>query len=109
MVMTGKSRKTAKAEAPQMTGSERLGLRISGMINSPRAQERCSAVIHKLDTDTDQAWDEVMEALGETDGVSLTFQDDGDVLVEWEKPTDEDLQLEVEEVDCVEEEAEAQF
>ncbi len=88
-----------------MTGAERLGLRISAMINSPRAQERCSALVHRLETDTDQAWDEVMEALGETDGVSLTFQDDGDVLIEWEKPTDEDLVLEEEEVDSVEEEA----
>lgn len=62
-------------------------------------------MVHRLETDTDQAWDEVMEALGETDGVSLTFQDDGDVLIEWEKPTDEDLVLEEEEVDSVEEEA----
>lgn len=103
--MTGKSKKAAKPEARQMTGAERLGLRISAMINSPRAQERCSALVHRLDTDTDEAWDEVMDVLGETDGVSLTFQDDGNVLIEWEKPTDEDLVLEETEVDLVEEEA----
>ncbi|KYC26137.1 DUF1654 domain-containing protein [Pseudomonas asiatica] len=103
--MTGKSKKSAKPEVRQMTGAERLGLRISAMINSPRAQERCSALVHRLDTDTDEAWHEVMEALGETDGVCLTFQDDGDVLIEWEKPTDEDLVLEEAEVDLVEEEA----
>ncbi|WP_345956762.1 DUF1654 domain-containing protein [Pseudomonas fulva] len=103
--MTGKSKRAANPEVRQMTGVERLGLRISAMINSPRAQERCSALVHKLDTDTDEAWEDVMVALGETDGVSLTFQDDGDVLIEWEKPTDEDLVLEVTEVDPVEEEA----
>lgn len=103
--MTGKSRKAASSDVRQMTDVERLGLRISAMINSPRAQERCSALVHKLDTDTDEAWEDVMVALGDTDGVSLTFQDDGDVLIEWEKPTDEDLVLEVTEVDPVEEEA----
>ncbi|WP_353655924.1 DUF1654 domain-containing protein [Pseudomonas shirazica] len=103
--MTGKSKRAAKPEVRQMTGAERLGLRVSAMINSPRAQERCSALVHRLDTDADEAWQEVMEALGDTDGVSLTFQDDGDVLIEWEKPTDEDLILEEAEVDLVEEEA----
>lgn len=103
--MTGKSKKEAKTDAQPMTGVERLGLRISNMINSPRAQERCSALIHQLDTDTDEAWDEVMGMLGDTDGVTLTFQDDGDVLVEWERPTDEDRVLETGEIETVEEEA----
>ncbi len=103
--MTGKSKRAANPEVRQMTGVERLGLRISAMINSPRAQERCSALVHKLDTDTDEAWEDVMMALGETDGVSLTFQDDGNVLIEWEKPTDYDRVLEETEVDPVEEEA----
>lgn len=100
------AKKQAKAAARQeMTGVERLGLRVSEMINSPRAQERCSALIHRLDTDKDDAWDEVMGLLSETDGVEVTFQDDGEVLVEWEKPTDEDRALGIGEVESVEEEA----
>lgn len=97
--------KAKPAVRQEMSGVERLGLRVSEMINSPRAQERCSALIHRLDTDKDDAWDEVMGLLSETDGVALTFQDDGEVLVEWEKPTDEDRVLEVGEVDAVEEES----
>ncbi|WP_296257688.1 MULTISPECIES: DUF1654 domain-containing protein [unclassified Pseudomonas] len=102
--MARAKKQTKPVVRQEMTGVERLGLRVSGMINSPRAQERCSALIHRLDTDKDDAWDEVMGLLSETDGVEVTFQDDGEVLIEWEKPTDEDRALEVGEVDAMEEE-----
>lgn len=100
--MAGAKKQAKPAVRQEMTGVERLGLRVSQMINSPRAQERCSALIHRLDTDKDDAWEEVMGLLAETDGVALTFQDDGQVLVEWEKPTDEERELEVGEVDSLE-------
>lgn len=41
----------------------------------------------------------------EADGVNLTFQDDRDVQIEWERPTDEDRVLETGEIETVEEEA----
>lgn len=88
----------------EMSGVERLGLRVSSMINSPRAQERCSAIIHRLDTDRDAEWEEVMSRIGEMDGVSMVFQDDGGVLVEWEPASEEDRVLELDEVDPVAEE-----
>lgn len=86
-----------------MSGVERLGLRISSMINSPRAQERCSVLIHRMDTDQDAEWDEVLGQIAETDGVSMVFQDDGGVLLEWEAPNEEDRVLEMGEVEAVEE------
>lgn len=91
-----------KTEDQAMSEVERLGLRIAEMINSPRAQERCAALIHRLDTDSDQAWEAVMELLAETDGIDMTFQDDGGVLLEWVKPTDEDRVVEQAEVETVE-------
>lgn len=76
------------AKQPQrelLTPIDRLAIRISNMINSPQAQHRRSALIHRLDTDPEEAWDEVMGLLVDTDGLTVVFQDDGDVLVTWEK------------------------
>lgn len=100
-----KQRKSAPAERQEMSAVEKLGLRVSSMINSPRSQDRCSALIHRLDTDQDAEWEEVMGRISETDGVSMVFQDDGGVLLEWEAPSDEDRVLEVGEIEMVEEEA----
>lgn len=100
-----KAQKAKPAVRIEMSGVERLGLRVSSMINSPRAQDRCSAVIHRLDTDQDAEWDEVMGRIAEIDGVNMVFQDDGGVLLEWEAPNEEDRVLEVSEVEAVEEEA----
>lgn len=105
--MGGEMSKTQKGKPAlriEMSGVERLGLRVSAMINSPRAQDRCSAVIHRLDTDKDAEWDEVMGRIAEVDGVNMVFQDDGGVLLEWEAPSEEDRVLEVGEVEAVEEE-----
>lgn len=98
-----KQKKSAPHERKEMTAIEKLGLRVSAMINSPRAQERCSVLIHRMDTDKDAEWDEVMGRISETDGVSMIFQDDGGVLLEWEAPSEEDRVLEVSEVDALEE------
>ena len=96
-------RKTSEAKERQVIPAvERLSLRVASMINSPRAQERCSALIHRLDSDQDAEWDEVMSQIAETDGVAMIFQDDGGVLIEWDAPSDDDLVLDVGEVAPVE-------
>lgn len=83
----------SKQEGRGMSEVERLGLRVSEMINSPRAQERCSALIHRLETDSDQAWDAVMTLLAEESDLAMTFQDDGSVLLEWRMPTADDCMV----------------
>ncbi|MFO3796935.1 MAG: DUF1654 domain-containing protein [Anaerolineales bacterium] len=100
-----RAQKAKPAVRVEMSGVERLGLRISSMINSPRAQERCSVLIHRMDADQDAEWDEVMGRIAETDGVGMVFQDDGGVLLEWEAPSDEDRVLDTGEVESVEEPA----
>ena len=99
-----KAQKNKTAVRTEMSGVERLGLRVSAMINSPRAQDRCAALIHRMETDQDAEWDEVMGRIAETDGVNMIFQDDGGVLLEWEAPSDEDRVLDVGEVEALEEE-----
>ncbi|WP_336202720.1 DUF1654 domain-containing protein [Pseudomonas guariconensis] len=90
---------TSTAARPELTGLERLGLRVSAMINSPLAQLGRRVLIHRLDTDSDQDWDAIMELLSETDGLDMTFCDDGSVILQWEKPDDGDQEIEREEGD----------
>ncbi|UXZ43574.1 DUF1654 domain-containing protein [Pseudomonas soli] len=79
---------TSMAARPELTGLERLGLRVSAMINSPLAQLGRRVLIHRLDTDSDQDWEAIMELLAETDGLDMTFCDDGSVILQWEKQDD---------------------
>ena len=68
-----------------MTGMERLGLRVSSMINHPVAQAQRWVTIHRLDTDGDREWEEVLGVIADTDELELTLNDDGSVTVRWEQ------------------------
>lgn len=65
--------------------TERLTIRISNMINSPQAQIRRLVLIHRLETDPQEAWNEVTWLLADTDGVRVEPQENGDILVAWER------------------------
>jgi len=78
----------------ELTSLERLGLRISAMINSPLAQLDRRVLVHRMDTDADHDWESIMELLAETDGLEMTFCDDGLVLLKWDAPTDDDRVIE---------------
>lgn len=67
------------------TDLDRLALRVSSMINHPIAQLQRWVTIHRLDTDGDAEWEEVMGLLSETPELELTFDDDGSVTVRWER------------------------
>ena len=98
-----KSQKQPKPAARQeMSGVERLGLRVSSMINHPIAQERRWATIHRLDNDGDREWEEVMGLLSETDGIDITFNDDETVTLRWEASADDERPIEM--VELAEEE-----
>lgn len=85
-----KQKKTAPQGRQEMTGVERLGLRVSSMINHPIAQSQRWVTIHRLDTDGDMEWEEVMGLLAETPELDLTFNDDESVTVRWEPQSAED-------------------
>lgn len=98
------AKKPAKQqERRELTGLERLGLRVSTMINSPKAQLDRRVTIHRLDTDSDEAWDGVMELLGEEDGIDMTFNDDGTVTLRWAAIAEEGAEAPVEELAPVDE------
>lgn len=97
-------KKQGRQERAVMSGLESLGLRVSSMINHPVAQQQRWVTIHRLDTDGDREWDEVMGLLSETDGIEMTFNDDGTVTLKWEALSEDDPQVEeIEEFISVEE------
>lgn len=88
------AKQKAQQQPRELTALERLGLRVSAMINAPKAQLERQVTIHRLDTDPDEAWDGVMELLAETDGLGMTFNDDGGVTLRWAIPSEDDRRVE---------------
>lgn len=84
-----KQKKSNPQPRQEMNALERLGLRVSSMINHPIAQSQRWVTIHRLDTDGDMEWEEVMGLLSETPELDLTFNDDGSVTVRWEQQSAE--------------------
>ena len=101
MAKVKKQVKSAKQE--EISGVERLGLRVSSMINHPVAQAQRWVTIHRLDTDGDREWEEVMGLLAETDGIGMTFNDNESVTLKWEASDEEDRVMEVDSMAAVEE------
>lgn len=79
------AQKQNRLESGGMSGLERLELRVSSMINHPVAQIQRWVTIHRLDTDGQREWDEVLSVIAETDELELTLNDDGSVTVRWEQ------------------------
>ncbi|PQZ89455.1 MULTISPECIES: DUF1654 domain-containing protein [Pseudomonas] len=78
-------KQAAMAAQHEMSGMERLALRVSEMINHPIAQLQRWVNIHRLDTDGDREWEEVLGVIADTDELELTLNDDGSVTVRWEQ------------------------
>lgn len=94
----------APAVRQAMSGLERLGLRVSSMINHPTAQHQRWVSIHRLDTDGDREWEEVMGLLSETDDLEMTFDDESEsVTLRWEAPSDDDRPVDAADFDVLEE------
>lgn len=77
-----------------MNAIDRLGLRVSAMIQAPTAQLNRRVTIFQLDTDPDYAWQAILELLQETDGLNLERHEDGTVTVSWDAATDADERVE---------------
>lgn len=80
-----------------------LRLRVSAMINSPKAQAECRVSIWRLDRDTDQAWAQVMEELSETDGLKMVQNEDGTITLQWEAMAEEGATVVAEELGVLQE------
>ncbi|HEN8732246.1 DUF1654 domain-containing protein [Pseudomonas sp. A2] len=100
-----KQKKATPQGRQEITGLERLSLRVSSMINHPIAQSQRWVTIHRLNTGGDMEWEGVMGLLAETPELDLTFNDDESVTVRWEAQSVQDRDDLVVEEDWEEEEA----
>lgn len=82
------SKANQKMPAPP-TSIEILGARLQKIINAPAAQKAQSAIIYKAPDEAQEDWDQIIEAITETDGVYVAFQDDGATRVYWDVPENE--------------------
>jgi hypothetical protein len=73
------------------------------MINHPIAQLDRSVTIHRLDTDGQREWDELLTILSDTDGIDMTINDeDESITLEWEAASDEDRAVVADDVELAE-------
>ncbi len=77
--------KSAAPQRQERTEIERLGLRVSSMINHPLVQAQRWVLVHRLDTNGDVEWEEVMGLLSDTPELGLTSNNDESVMVRWER------------------------
>jgi len=101
----GKPNKKTQDLKVGVSGMERLALRVSEMINHPVAQIQRWVTIHRLDTDGDREWEEVISLISETDGIEITFNDDESVTLRWEAAAVEDREMEGDHIDDIAEPA----
>lgn len=85
------------------TGMERLSLRVSSMINYPTSQLNRTVTIHRLDTDGQREWDELLTVLSDADGIDMTINDeDESITLEWDAASDDDRPVEAEDMELAE-------
>ena len=98
-----KQDKKKEAGPKPMTGMERLSLRVSSMINYPSSQLNRCVTIHRLHTDGQMEWDELLTVLSDADGIDMTINDeDESITLEWEAASDDDRPVEVGDVELAE-------
>lgn len=87
-------KRSASPERQKLSGVEQLGLRVSAMINHPMAQQQRWVKIHRLDSDGEREWDEVMRRVAETEGIEIASGEDGCITLAWAASSDEDPRVE---------------
>lgn len=70
------------------TGSDQLARRVLGMVDSPVAWLGKRVRIHRLETDGDEEWGEVMDRLAAMNGLQMDFEETGSVILQWERAED---------------------
>ena len=96
--MSSQEKSRSQKDRQVLTGLERLSLRVSSMINHPVAQIQRWVKIHRLETDGEREWEEVMGIISETDAIEMTFNDDDSVTLRWEPQAEEERAIQMENV-----------
>ncbi|HCN44281.1 MAG TPA: hypothetical protein DIT18_00365 [Pseudomonas sp.] len=73
----------ATSSAAPASSYEQLGVRIQKIINAPTAQRSRSALIFRLQHESPDDWETLLEEIAENDNVTLAHRDDGGVQIFW--------------------------
>ncbi|MNO47867.1 hypothetical protein D3C76_381910 [compost metagenome] len=68
---------------------EQLGVRIQKIINSQSAQRNRAALIFRLEQESPDDWETLLEEIAENDNVTLAHRDDGGVQIFWTVPKED--------------------
>ena len=74
---------TAEQPRPPVDAYTLLSQRVMRAINAPAAQKDKAAVLERYSSDDPEAWDRVLDEIGENDNVTIAHRDDGHVQVFW--------------------------
>lgn len=99
--MSTQANKKSSREERGVSDVDKLRLRISAMVNSPRAASVRQATIWRLESDSDQAWAQVMGELQETDGLEMIENEDGTITLHWEAMVEEGPEIEADDMDLL--------
>lgn len=78
---------TSATAAP--SSYEQLGVRIQKIINSPTAQRSRTALLLRLESESVDDWETLLEEIAENDNVTLAYRDDGGVQIFWTVPKED--------------------
>jgi len=74
---------TSSSVPTSLTPYALLATRLQRAINHPGAQQAKTALLERFDSDSDEAWEQIMAELGENDNVTLAYRDDGHIQIFW--------------------------
>lgn len=69
-------------------GSDQLARRVLAMVDSPPAWLGMRVRIHRLETDGEREWGEVMGRLSAMGGLQMDFDEAGAVILQWKRDGD---------------------
>jgi len=78
---------TPAASSP--SSYEQLGARIQKIINNPLAQRSRTALLMRLDHESPDDWETLLEEIAENDNVTIAHRDDGGVQIFWTVPKED--------------------
>ncbi|WP_040259154.1 DUF1654 domain-containing protein [Pseudomonas massiliensis] len=74
---------TSSFAPARLTPYALLATRLQRAINHPAAQQARTALLERLEGDSEEAWERIMAELGENDNVTLAYRDDGHIQIFW--------------------------
>ncbi|HKS15364.1 MAG TPA: DUF1654 domain-containing protein [Pseudomonas sp.] len=79
----------ANPAASTPSSYEILGTRIQKIINGPTAQRSRTALLIRLEHESPDDWETLLEEIAENDNVTIAHRDDGAVQIFWTVPKED--------------------